>query len=184
MRRVASVVAVAAAVLAAVAACRDAGPTAGADARASFATDASPASVVVEFGREHVGSSFPPPSGHDRSFHAKDKMNPRTVVIERGGTVTFTIAPLHRPAVYERGTEPGDIEVSPATLEPLSLGPVFIPNFVINDPDGRIAQAPSYSLGFQSWTTPPFTEPGRYLVICTTRPHFVDANMYGWVIVK
>ena len=25
--------------------------------------------------------------------------------------------------------------------------------------------------------------PGRYLVICTTVPHFVDNGMYGWVIV-
>ena len=29
-----------------------------------------------------------------------------------------------------------------------------------------------------------FTEPGRYLVICTFLPHFADAQMYGWVIVK
>jgi hypothetical protein len=28
------------------------------------------------------------------------------------------------------------------------------------------------------------TEPGTYLVICTTLVHFVEAKMYGWVIVK
>jgi hypothetical protein len=30
----------------------------------------------------------------------------------------------------------------------------------------------------------PIPEPGRYLVVCTTMVHFVEANMYAWVIVK
>jgi len=40
----------------------------------------------VEFGRDDVGSPFPP-GQHDGSFHAFDKLFPRTVVIQRGGSV-------------------------------------------------------------------------------------------------
>ena len=29
-----------------------------------------------------------------------------------------------------------------------------------------------------------FSVPGRYLVICNFLPHFVDNDMYGWVIVQ
>jgi hypothetical protein len=98
--------------------------------------------------------------------------------------VTFQIGPFHQVAVYQPGTKPGDIEVSPATLQPLIVGPVFIPNFIINDPDGRLALGPPVSFAPQQWTSPPLTQPGTYLVICTVTPHFVEANMYGWIIVK
>ena len=176
-----------------VAACMDrTPPTAARDAdRApSFAAaeaagdrGAAPTSAIMEFGRPELGSTYAPPEGHDASTHAKDKMNPRTVVIAVGGTVTFRVAPFHNPAIYDAGTEPEDIEVSPRTLRPLSPGPVFIPNFVIDDPTNRLWQG-SYALVPQERTSPPFTAPGRYLVICTTVPHFVDNNMYGWVIVQ
>jgi hypothetical protein len=58
----------------------------------------------------------------------------------------------------------------------------------IEDPEGRVALGPPQPPpGAEEieWTTPPgtFDEPGRYLVICTTRVHFVEAKMYGWVIV-
>ncbi len=150
---------------------------------ASAARGVTAANAVMEFGRPDLGSAFPPPDGHDASTHAKDRMNPRTVVIAVGGTVTFRVAPFHNPAIYDQGTQPEDIEVSPRTLRPLSLGPVFIPDFVIDDATNRLWQG-SYSLAPQELTSPPFTAPGRYLVICTTVPHFVDNGMYGWVIVQ
>ena len=36
------------------------------------------------------------------------------------------------------------------------------------------------------WTTPPgtFAQAGRYLVICTVRGHFLEYDMYGWVIAQ
>jgi plastocyanin len=37
----------------------------------------------------------------------------------------------------------------------------------------RVVPGPSYT----------FTEPGRYLVICTFFPHF-NVGMYGWVVVR
>ncbi|HEU4830309.1 MAG TPA: hypothetical protein VFT04_14040 [Gemmatimonadales bacterium] len=148
---------------------------------------ATPSTATIVFGANLHGSAFPPPSGHDASFNAKDNLIPRTVVINRGGSVTFRIDALHQPAVYEPGTGPEDITVSPATLEDANPAPgVVLADFRINDPEGRIALGPAQSFAPQEWTTPPgtFEEPGRYFVICTSTPHFLGAKMYGWVIVR
>jgi hypothetical protein len=146
-----------------------------------------PLSAEVHFGSDEVGSPFPPPTGHDRSGHASHKMVPRQVTIARGGSVTFEIYPIHQPAIYSPGKQPTDVVVADPALEDLTLP--CLPtqqDFVINDPAGRIALAPPQTCEEKDWTTPPgtFDQPGRYLVICTTRPHFVEDQMYGWVIVK
>ena len=147
-----------------------------------------PLTATIQFGRPNVGSPFPPPLGHDQSSHAKDSLVPRTVVISQGGSVTFEIGPFHRVAIYQAGTMPDDIDTT-ATVN-LTV-PFFIPNFTIDDPNGRIALSPpapltTLSLAPIVWTTPPgtFDVPGRYLLICTTVPHFVENDMFGWVIVK
>lgn len=170
-------------VLAALAACEPAsGPTAleRTDAPAlAGARHGPPASAVMEFGRE-IGADKPPTHP---TFHARDRVRPHTVVIRAGGTVHFDVAPVHQVGIYEDGTRPVDIEVSPSTLEP-SPAPLFLPDFVIDDPEGRIGLGPglSFSSGHEwSYT---FPEPGRYLVICTVTPHFVEAKMYGYVHVK
>ena len=135
----------------------------------------------VEFGSEHVGSPFPPAS-HDNSFKAIDRLRPLTVVIQRGGSVTYQIAPCHQPAVYGAGTTPDDITAN--VTEP--IGVTGCPPNRINDPNGRIVLAPPQSSVSAGWTTPEgtFDQPGTYLVICTTQVHFLFAKMYGWVIVK
>ena len=145
-----------------------------------------PSNVTVRFGVDEHGSPFPPADGHDGSGHARDHVYPREVVIARGGSVTFKIDLVHQVAVYEPGVQPTDIEVSPATLEDVDLGPFVLPNFRINDPTNRIVLGPPQQLFDQEWTTPPgtFDAPGRYLVICTTVPHFVGSNMWAWVTVK
>ena len=61
--------------------------------------------------------------------------------------------------------------------------PVLDRIVVTGDP-ALIALAPDQTLDEKEWTTPPFTEPGKYLVTCTTFVHFTVAKMYGWVIVK
>jgi len=145
-----------------------------------------PASAVIQFGSTERGSPFPGPSGHDASGHAHDKMYPRNIVIERGGSITFDIAPTHQVAVYRAGTEAGDISLANLETLDLSPGPV-IPNFKINDPNGRLALSqPATILGPGQFTTPPgtFDQPGRYFVMCTTLPHFTAADMWGWVTVK
>ena len=147
-----------------------------------------PSSVEVEFGSDHKGSPFPPPTGHDRSGHASHKMFPRTVTIARGGSVSFEIYPIHQPAIYAPGKEPKDIVVNAQTLIDLTVSciPGTLTDFVIDDPNGRVALAPTQTCDEKDWTTPPgtFDQPGKYLVICTSRPHFVDDHMYGWVIVR
>lgn len=142
-----------------------------------------PNEAHVQFGDENAGSPFPPGSGHDNSFHASDKMVPRTVVIAQGGTVHYDVVPFHQVAIYAPGTKPGDIDLT--LTEDLTF-PIFIPDFIINDPNDRVALSPPLTVVETVWSTPTgtFDTPGRYLVICTTFPHFAEADMYGWVIVK
>lgn len=134
--------------------------------------------ATVQFGRPEVGADFPPEEEHPSS-HAKDALQPRTVVIAAGGTVTFDMALLHQVAIYEPGTRPEDIDTSELTGAPVPFP--FPP--LIDDEDGRVAVGPlSFPAPIQwSYT---FEEPGRYLVICTVLPHFAEFDMYGWVTVK
>jgi hypothetical protein len=130
--------------------------------------------ATVRFGNPSAGSSFPPPSGHDRSFNAMDNMIPRTVVIERNGSVTFAVDGLHQPAVYAAGTTPDDITIPPS-------------GDFVNDSDGRIwLGSLNVPPATSEQTTPAgtFATPGTYLVICNFLPHFAFAKMYGWVEVK
>jgi plastocyanin len=147
------------------------------------------ASAVISFGRDDVGSPFPPPSGHDRSFHAIDKVRPRQVNLAAGRTVTFQMGTFHQVAIYAPGTEPEDIDVS-STIDltappPAPPGTVIIPDFLIDDPTNRLAQGP-FSFVPMDWDAPAgtFDAPGTYLVICNVVPHFTNAKMYAWVTVK
>jgi hypothetical protein len=181
---------VAAVCVAMVAACDEPAVTeapalAGAKIPSSANAARSGVTPVVEFGQNEHGSPFDPPLGHDHSTQAKDLMIPRTVVIPVGGQVTYQIDPFHRVNVYRAGTAPDDIDVT--KLIDFVSGPVFIPNFVIDDPTNRIAQSPPFQFAIdQTWTTPlgTFNVPGRYLVMCSFLPHFADNDMYGWVIVR
>ncbi|HET6568880.1 MAG TPA: hypothetical protein VFG50_13010 [Rhodothermales bacterium] len=135
--------------------------------------------ATVLFGRS-TGSPFFPPGEHDASSHAQDKLQPRTTVIATGGTVTFEVAPFHYPAIYEPGIEPEDIDTQEIEQEE------GCPIPSIDDEEGRIAEGePNCTLPPQTvpWSYT-FEKPGRYLVICQMLPHFVDSNMYGWVVVK
>lgn len=142
-----------------------------------------PMSATVEFGLPDTGSPFPP--GHDQSGHAKDRPVPRTVVISQGGTVEFRInARTHGLAIYGPGIEPEDIDVN--NMIP-SVAPCPRPP-LIDDPNGRIAvfDQPCALLPPQQTDVVRFTfdEPGRYLFICIFFPHFMDFDMFGWVIVE
>ena len=140
-----------------------------------------PDSATVQFGREDVGCNKP--GGHPCD-HAGNRMVPGAVVIAAGGTVHFDMTSFHRIAIYEPGIGPKDIDVD-MTVDLTS--PIPFPDIVIDDPTGRVTVSspdPSVLFPFSTTFEPTFTEPGRYLIICTTLPHFVDDNMYGWVIVK
>ena len=145
--------------------------------------------AIISFGRDDVGSSFPPPSGHDRSSHAIDKVRPRQVNLGAGGTVTFQMGTFHQVAIYAPGTEPEDIDVG-STIDltappPAPPGTVIIPDFLIDDPASRLALGP-FSFAPMDWDSPAgtFDTPGTYLVICTVVPHFTGAKMYAWVTVR
>ena len=122
--------------------------------------------AVMTFGNPDAGTAFTPPGSHDQSFHARDRVNPGAVVIDAGQKVTFQVYPGHRVAIYKPGTKPDDIAVTTGT-------------FVL-DPTNRLAiqSAPVPVLSFT------FHNPGKYLVICAFTRHFVDANMWAWVIVR
>ena len=137
--------------------------------------------AVIDFGQANVGSPFPPPSGHDASSHAKDNLVPRTVVIDKNGTVTFKTFGIHQVAIYRPGIEPEDINTSLVVPSPC-LPPTF-PPLRINDANGRIIiWTPPCAGGpaAPSWT---FTQSGKYLVICAFLPHF-EVQMWGWVVVR
>ena len=162
--------------------------TSGVSARSADNGSASslPTSATLTFGRADVGSPFPPPSGHDASGHAYDKILPHVVNIAVGGSVTITMAPLHGAAVYDAGTRPGDISLSPALLDDLAVPfpPGVLTDFIIDDPTNRVALGPAVNpVGQVTWTTPPgtFDAPGKYLVICVVLPHFAGAKMYAYV---
>jgi plastocyanin len=141
-----------------------------------------PGAATVRFGLVDVGSGFPPPSMHDRSDHASRTMVPGTVVIDKGGTVTFDIVNPHQISIYGPGKRPEDVDTSIRTATPAGC-PNPGGNARIADPVGLVASwadpcnAPRQPITYQ------FDEPGRYLVICSFDPHF-QIGMYGWVVVR
>jgi plastocyanin len=158
-------------------------PTESAAASVGHLAEASSAlSATIDFGRDNLGSPFPPPSGHDQSGHSRDSLFPAEVVIDKGGRVTFIMGAsgVHEVAIYQPGTKPDDINATLLDAAAATCPPVP----TINDPHNRVtilsdqvceggSPNPSYT----------FTEPGRYLVICTFLPHF-QSGMYGWVTVR
>lgn len=122
--------------------------------------------AVMVFGNPQAGTNYPP-GKHDESYHGKDRIIAQTVVIDVGQKVTFKLNPGHRVGIYKDGVRPEDIKVG-------NPGPF------VTDPTNRLALQfqPAPQIFWQ------FKAPGRYLVICAIKSHFVNANMYGWVIVR
>jgi plastocyanin len=122
--------------------------------------------ALMYFGHPTVGSNYP--AGlHDESFHGRDRVIPGNVTIDAGQAVTFRVFVGHRVAIYKPGKRPEDVVVDPSS-------------FWLDDPTGRAAlqAAPVPVISFT------FVKPGRDRVICARTTHFVEANMYGWVIVR
>jgi hypothetical protein len=144
-----------------------AGGAATLEASAPTLQSAPGSGAVMDFGNPGNGSPFPP-AVHDRSYHGRDRVIPGTVVIDAGQAVTFNVYPGHRVAIYRPGKRPEDVNVN------------YFPGPFVLDPVQRLAlqgaPVPQVALTFNI--------PGRYLVICALKSHFVLANMYGWVIVR
>ena len=137
-------------------------------------------SATVEYGKPNTGTSFEP-GEHDASFHAYDKILPRTVTISAGGSVSFDMVGFpHQVAVYNPGVAPDDIAVPP-------FGPPLDPNFenlFIDDATDRKFLGATPFGPPQPVESVTFASPGKYLMICNFTPHFAFAKMYGWVDVK
>lgn len=131
--------------------------------------------ATVRFGAD-VGTDFPP-AEHDASFHADDKVRPRTVTISAGtsASVAFDVLGFHQPVVYDIGKDVEDVNVP--VFNPITEEGLFINDTVDDVYFGEL---------FIPQTTAPgtFTTPGKYLMICNVTPHFQFAKMYGWIIVK
>ena len=138
MRKLTSALALLVTVVAVACSQGGSGPSSPVSPSASFAAQSGGAlSATIDFGRDQLGSPFPPPSGHDASGHSRDSLFPREVVIDKGGTVTFVMGAsgVHEVAIYRPGTEPGGINAG--LLSPPAPGCPPVPT--INDPHNRIA---------------------------------------------
>ena len=103
-------------------------------------------------------------------------LSPNVVTIKAGGSVNFIVSGLHNIAIYDDGTQPGDINIG-ATIPATGIPPVPL----INDPEGRIYRGLDPTLQPSDRVeVVNFAEPGVYLVICGVLPHFTG-GMYGYV---
>jgi plastocyanin len=117
-------------------------------------------------------------------------MVPRNVVISQGQSVTFEINGPHHLAIYAAGTTLQNIDTTnaapPAALNcPLGAGR-------IDDDDAnsdRLFETagcpapPTFGPELVQVPSATFSTPGRYLVICQLRAHFLE-GMHGWVTVR
>ena len=133
------------------------------------------------------------PNPGARNLH---ELTPSEVRIEAGGTVNFIIAGFHQVVVYDDGIRPEDINAASSLASPLSA--------LIDDPNGRIyrglspagvpANFSAPGVPAAAIPAPPqervevvsFPKPGRFLVICGVRNHFLDPVtgafvMFGYV---
>jgi hypothetical protein len=132
-------------------------------------------SATVRFGAD-VGTDFDP-AVHDASFHAYDKVRPRTVTIAAGtsSSVAFDVLGFHQPVVYDIGKGVEDVDAP--VFDPITEEGLFI-----DDHDDEVYFGDLFVP--QSTAPGTFTTPGKYLMICNVTPHFQFAKMYGWIIVK
>jgi plastocyanin len=146
--------------------------------------EGAPMEATVRFGNPDAGTlRFGP---EHPSSHSFDNIIPNTVVIRAGGTVTFEVVLPHKVAIYEPGTTPEDIRLIPGVTLLNHVGPPgppFIPNFYLDEPNGRLFLDPAPAFGPPHSVQYTFEQPGKYLVICAIAPHF-EIKMYAWVDVK
>jgi plastocyanin len=112
---------------------------------------------------------------------------PEVAKIKAGGSVNFIIGGFHVVAIYDDGTQPGDINTNLTILPAIPPVPPGAPPGppIIDDPNRRIYRGLDPTLlplGTQQDRVEVvnFDRPGTYLVICAVLPHFAE-GMYGYV---
>jgi hypothetical protein len=129
------------------------------------------AAATVSFGQwktplDRISGMTPPPTN-------QHLLIPYEVQIKAGGAVSFIISGLHQVGIYVPGIELADINPDLTEGGPPPL---------INDPDGRLYRGISPFLMPQDRIeNVTIADPGRYLVVCLVRPHFVNDKMHGYV---
>jgi plastocyanin len=161
-------------------------------ASAAMADDGPLANATVSFGQWKTDRDPPidrviTPVPQGAGF-VIDKITPDTIKIKEGGAVNFVISGLHNVAVYDVGTKPSDITV----------GGIFPPlpgaaGGIINDPRNRLyrgldpnasaPQPPAIPSIRDRVEVVNFAKPGTYLVICGVVNHFVNDDMFSYVVV-
>lgn len=130
------------------------------------------------------------PSGGRGNNH---ELIPDVVTIREGDSVSYIISGGHIVAVYDDGTKPEDIGDAieppcPATITaPCSPGPPDNPTAggILSNGTNRIYRGAFLNLVRRDGVeVVKFTKPGTYLVICARRNHFVNDDMFGFVVVK
>lgn len=151
-------------------------------------------------GRLHAGNRFVRPLAGGPTGQANGHaLLPYEATIKAGGTINFIVAGYHLIAVYEPGVTLGDINVNLfAAPLPVPPGPTNQGPPLIDDPNRRVyfgldpRKAPlAANITVPATNPPPYSQdrvevvqfpvPGRFLVICAVRPHFVNDDMHGWV---
>jgi hypothetical protein len=128
------------------------------------------------------------------------EMIPQTATIKEGGSVSFIISGGHVVAVYDDGTQPGDIgsAIEPNCAFPLPASGITVPcspvnaagapvaGGILSDSDGRIYRGAFLNLVRRDGVEAvQFSKPGTYLVICARKNHFTPLTggfeMFGFV---
>lgn len=128
------------------------------------------ASVTVSFG-----------AGLNTSQAANHHILPREIKISRGGVVNFVVAGFHQVMVYLPGTLPENIGV-PTSGTFINYAPNLFYTGIAPAGAGNPATVNPHN-GSNRVESVSFPEPGRYLVICNVRAHFLD-DMYAFVQVN
>lgn len=152
-----------------------------------------PQTAAVEFGDPNA----PPTPGNS----ANHNLLPNEVCITKDGSVNYTVNGFHKIAIYKvkKDTTRAEVISNPGeffdidNLADLTLANgAVIPRIIIDDPHQRTFLDPVSPEQYvfanpADSVTVDFGRPGRYLVICTVLPHFLDAGpaanggMFGFV---
>jgi plastocyanin len=161
------------------------------------------AHVVVSFGQWDVNPAAPldrhpintEPETRTRNIHLA---LPFEAEVDAGGAVSFIISGVHQILIYDAGRELADVQAGWVAAGSPTLPP--IPPGLVEYAQDRVYRGPSpFALQYLPLAPPlpdtpsnpaidrvesvNFKEPGRYLVVCGVRPHFIE-GMHGYVNVK
>jgi hypothetical protein len=164
----------------------------GAALKAKDNDDKTPGSITVAFGAGlNTAQPGNTPNHHiiPQEFKVRitkaRKLNGDVVVVP--ATVNFIVSGFHWPWVYNDGVKLGDIVVPAAgtfvnynvNVFAKGINPGTPPTFADITSQGVAGVFP-LDPAFNRTDSFGFSAPGKYLVICNVRGHFID-GMYAWI---